>query len=498
MALGTETALTPGGSGRQGRAGQRGRRRPRAGDPLLLPDRGRLTSSGTTLGKRRTLTTRKSAARPLAGRDAEPDQARQRQPRWPGTLTVGNAGRRIVLQSNPWLYTQGFRNATNELLTNATGGASRLRCCRCRSTRSTAWSMPELPHGRQPGRDRGREVLRQDQGLQEARAARAGRPTFGQGSPPPSRARTSRSRRSATAAGSRSTGRSSAAAAGTRSASRSAAAAPTACGRASWTRSTHPTTAARSTSARSAEAVPRPLAEGARRRWAGRPEVVIVDVAFEERYWYPDDGAIWLAGFQPVDPVRAATWPATLRCRPRPARQLGWPARCPPRRRPGRRRVHAGPAAEAGPRAGQPARPNAISVDAAGDRQAGWVPRELAAVLAPAIDAGEPYSRSRCASVERTRGRRAPGSRYCWPPRRRSSCASAQVRLVTWNVAGRVRRLPEQAAGSPPRRRRRRPAGGDRAHAAAVARGARGRRARRVRDALDGAAPAAPAACSAC
>ena len=29
---------------------------------------------------------------------------------------------------------------------------------------------------------------------------------------------------------------------------------------------------------------------------------VTVDVAFEERYWYPDDGSIlWIAGYQPVD-----------------------------------------------------------------------------------------------------------------------------------------------------------------------------------------------------
>ena len=30
---------------------------------------------------------------------------------------------------------------------------------------------------------------------------------------------------------------------------------------------------------------------------------MIVDVAYEERYWYPDDGGeVWLAGFQLVDP----------------------------------------------------------------------------------------------------------------------------------------------------------------------------------------------------
>ena len=30
---------------------------------------------------------------------------------------------------------------------------------------------------------------------------------------------------------------------------------------------------------------------------------MIVDVAYEARYWYPDDGGeVWLAGFQVVDP----------------------------------------------------------------------------------------------------------------------------------------------------------------------------------------------------
>ena len=32
------------------------------------------------------------------------------------------------------------------------------------------------------------------------------------------------------------------------------------------------------------------------------PEPAVVDVAFEERYWYPDDGGVvWLAGYAIVD-----------------------------------------------------------------------------------------------------------------------------------------------------------------------------------------------------
>jgi hypothetical protein len=40
-----------------------------------------------------------------------------------GTLTgTGNANRQVVLQSNPFPYTQGFKNTTNVQLTGATGG----------------------------------------------------------------------------------------------------------------------------------------------------------------------------------------------------------------------------------------------------------------------------------------------------------------------------------------------------------------------------------------
>ena len=39
-----------------------------------------------------------------------------------GTLSgTGNGGRQVVLQSNPWPYTQGFLNAGNPQVTNANG-----------------------------------------------------------------------------------------------------------------------------------------------------------------------------------------------------------------------------------------------------------------------------------------------------------------------------------------------------------------------------------------
>ena len=81
-------------------------------------------ASGTTLGKRRSFRTRKQ---PLGV-----SLAATPNPVAPGVGTTlagtlagtGNAGRRIVLQSNPWPYTQGFRNASNEQLTTAQGGFS--------------------------------------------------------------------------------------------------------------------------------------------------------------------------------------------------------------------------------------------------------------------------------------------------------------------------------------------------------------------------------------
>jgi hypothetical protein len=119
---------------------------------------------------------------------------------------------------------------------------------------------------------------------------------------------------------------------------------------------------------------------------------VRVAVEREERYWYPDDGGIvWLAGFVPVDPASG--------------RFLGRDAL-----REGGLLVAgvAGAAAHHGDvlqsDAAQPGAelrlerdpsnehdPNAVRVLVEGE-QLGWVPRELAADLAPKLDAGEPWS----------------------------------------------------------------------------------------------------------
>jgi len=122
----------------------------------------------------------------------------------------------------------------------------------------------------------------------------------------------------------------------------------------------------------------------------------VVDVVLEERYWYPDDGGVvWVAGYQPID---AATGRYLARDDPalaaRDLRTINVA---------GAGRHHAD---VLNAERFAPGRPlvlrrepdnahdaNAISVraDAGGD-QAGWVPREVAAELAPRLDAGERWS----------------------------------------------------------------------------------------------------------
>jgi len=123
---------------------------------------------------------------------------------------------------------------------------------------------------------------------------------------------------------------------------------------------------------------------------------VTVDVAFEERYWYPDDGGVvWLAGYQVVDRDSGrylARDAPELRAR-------GWHVAGVA----GAGRHHAealqtesvapGAALELRRDPENPHDPNAIAVHApGGGGQLGWVPRELAADLASDLDAGRPWA----------------------------------------------------------------------------------------------------------
>ncbi|MBD0280853.1 MAG: HIRAN domain-containing protein [Thermoleophilaceae bacterium] len=122
---------------------------------------------------------------------------------------------------------------------------------------------------------------------------------------------------------------------------------------------------------------------------------VRVDVVYEERYWYPDDGGVvWLAGYSIVDrefgrflPRDA---PALAACGLRVAGVAGA----------GQHHTAALESEDVGPGRRLELRrqpenahdPNAIAVHAAGGDQVGWVPRDLAEELAQELDAGRPVS----------------------------------------------------------------------------------------------------------
>jgi hypothetical protein len=123
--------------------------------------------------------------------------------------------------------------------------------------------------------------------------------------------------------------------------------------------------------------------------------IAVVDAEFEERYWYPDDGGIvWLAGYQVVEPG-SGRWLA------RDAPELA-----------ARGLIVTGIAGAAQHHAEvlqsddlAPGRPlrlrrdpgnaydrSAVAVDTPAGAQAGWVPREVAAELAPELDGGQPWA----------------------------------------------------------------------------------------------------------
>jgi HIRAN domain len=120
-----------------------------------------------------------------------------------------------------------------------------------------------------------------------------------------------------------------------------------------------------------------------------------VAVVAEERYWYPEDGGVvWLAGYTPVDPVSGAYLgrdAPELAARGLKVAGVAGAARH-------HAEALASDAAAPGRLlvlrrdAGNEHDPNAIAVDTADGDQLGWVPRELAAELAPQLDAGAPWS----------------------------------------------------------------------------------------------------------
>jgi HIRAN domain len=121
---------------------------------------------------------------------------------------------------------------------------------------------------------------------------------------------------------------------------------------------------------------------------------VVVDVAYEERYWYPDDGGVvWVAGYHVLDRgsgrylgrgdpelgARGLRIAGVAGAAGHHAEALQSEAATPGARLELRRDPD------------NPHDENAIAVHARGE-QVGWVPRELAAELAPELDAGRSWS----------------------------------------------------------------------------------------------------------
>jgi HIRAN domain len=124
--------------------------------------------------------------------------------------------------------------------------------------------------------------------------------------------------------------------------------------------------------------------------------VVAVEVSYEERYWYPDDGGVvWIAGYQLVDRESGRYLGREApELAERGLRVVGVA---------GAARHHADALASDALAPARPLElrrdpanphdPNAIAVHpAGGGEQVGWVPREVAAEIAPDLDAGRSWS----------------------------------------------------------------------------------------------------------
>jgi hypothetical protein len=120
---------------------------------------------------------------------------------------------------------------------------------------------------------------------------------------------------------------------------------------------------------------------------------VLVDAGYDERYWYPDDGGqVWVVGYQLVDRDGRYLARDAPELAERGLHVVGVAGA-------GRHHADALQSDDVAP--GRPLElrrdaanehdPNAIAVLAGGE-QVGWVPRELAAELAPQLDEGSPWS----------------------------------------------------------------------------------------------------------
>jgi hypothetical protein len=149
-------------------------------------------------------------------------------------------------------------------------------------------------------------------------------------------------------------------------------------------------------------------------------------VALEERYWYPDDGGIvWVAGYQLVDADGRFVGRDAPEVAGRGLRVSGVA---------GAAAHHAealasdaltpGAALVLRRDAANPHDANAIAVDLPSGLQLGFVPRDLAAEIAPDLDAGRPWSAVMLREQRRSPATPAPASRCC-SRRARSSCACA-------------------------------------------------------------------------
>jgi HIRAN domain len=119
---------------------------------------------------------------------------------------------------------------------------------------------------------------------------------------------------------------------------------------------------------------------------------MVVEAVFEERYWYPDDGGqVWLAGYTPVDASGAYLGRDAPELSARGVRVAGVAgARFQAAALEGEAAAPGRPL-ELRRDPGNEHDPNAVMVLAGGE-QVGWVPRELAAEIAPQLDRGAPWS----------------------------------------------------------------------------------------------------------